>query len=135
MPGPAAATPASTGVVAALLTLFAVRVAVRPPDQEHHYGHGKAESLAGLFQAAVITFSGLFLVREAVRRLPRLRGDRRPGQVSHLRKRAALDAAGATVASSGARIASQTRAPRSASWESDSSIEIIPCRLPRVISL
>jgi cation diffusion facilitator family transporter len=37
-----------TDLVAALLTLFAVRVAVRPPDQEHHYGHGKAEHLAAL---------------------------------------------------------------------------------------
>ena len=37
-----------TDLVAALLTLFAVRVAVRPPDQEHHSGHGKAEHLAAL---------------------------------------------------------------------------------------
>jgi ferrous-iron efflux pump FieF len=56
-------------IFASTINYFAVRAASRPPDDDHAYGHGKAESLAGLFQAAVITFSGLFLVREAVRRL------------------------------------------------------------------
>ncbi|HMC70347.1 MAG TPA: cation transporter, partial [Mycobacteriales bacterium] len=32
--------------VAAVLTLYAVGVAERPPDQEHPYGHGKAQHLA-----------------------------------------------------------------------------------------
>ena len=40
--------------MAALLTLFAVRVAVRPPDREHHYGHGKAEHLAALGESAFL---------------------------------------------------------------------------------
>jgi ferrous-iron efflux pump FieF len=46
-----------------------VRAASLPPDEDHAYGHGKAESLAGLFQAAVITLSGLFLIREAISRI------------------------------------------------------------------
>ncbi len=56
-------------IFASTINYFAVRAASRPPDDDHHYGHGKAESLAGLFQAVVITLSGLFLVREAVVRL------------------------------------------------------------------
>lgn len=56
-------------IFASLINYFAVRAASRPPDHDHDYGHGKAESLAGLFQAAVITFSGLFLIREAITRL------------------------------------------------------------------
>jgi ferrous-iron efflux pump FieF len=56
-------------IFASTINYFAVRAASRPPDDDHHYGHGKAESLAGLFQAVVITLSGLFLVREAVKRL------------------------------------------------------------------
>lgn len=56
-------------IFASTINYFAVRAAARPPDEDHAYGHGKAESLAGLFQAAVITFSGLFLIREAIRRL------------------------------------------------------------------
>jgi len=56
-------------IFASTINYFAVRAAARPPDDDHAYGHGKAESLAGLFQAAVITLSGLFLIREAIRRL------------------------------------------------------------------
>ncbi len=56
-------------IIASGINYFAVRAAERPPDEDHRYGHGKAESLAGLFQAAVITMTGLLLVREAVRRL------------------------------------------------------------------
>jgi ferrous-iron efflux pump FieF len=56
-------------VIASTINYFAVRAAARPPDSDHLYGHGKAESLAGLFQAAVITVSALLLVREAVGRI------------------------------------------------------------------
>jgi ferrous-iron efflux pump FieF len=56
-------------VLASAINFVAVRAASLPPDDTHSYGHGKAESLAGLFQAAVITASGLFLVWEAARRL------------------------------------------------------------------
>lgn len=51
------------------LNYVAVRVSARPADEEHHYGHGKIESLAGLFQALVISLSGAFLIWEAVDRL------------------------------------------------------------------
>lgn len=53
-------------IFASVINLYAVRAAARPPDEDHAYGHGKAESLAGLFQAAVITASGFFLIWEAI---------------------------------------------------------------------
>src|SRR5918998_4980387 len=56
-------------IFASAINFFAVRAASRPPDDDHAYGHGKVESLAGLFQALVITVSGLYLVREAITRL------------------------------------------------------------------
>lgn len=56
-------------IFASAINYFAVRAASRPPDEDHRYGHGKAESLAGLFQSFVITVSGIFLIREAVLRL------------------------------------------------------------------
>lgn len=56
-------------IFASVINYFAVRAAARPPDDDHHYGHGKAESLAGLFQSFVITVSGIFLIREAVLRI------------------------------------------------------------------
>jgi ferrous-iron efflux pump FieF len=56
-------------IFASTINYFAVRAAARPPDAEHAYGHGKVESLAGLFQSVVITVSGLFLIREAITRI------------------------------------------------------------------
>ena len=65
----AEAAHSGTDLVAALLTLFAVRVAVRPPDREHHYGHGKAEHLAALGESAFLLLVSLFIGFESVRRL------------------------------------------------------------------
>ena len=54
---------------ASLVNLLAVRSALQPADREHRFGHGKAESLAGLAQAAFIAGSGVFLLLESVERL------------------------------------------------------------------
>jgi ferrous-iron efflux pump FieF len=56
-------------IFASIINYFALRAAARPPDEDHRYGHGKAESLAGLFQSFVISISGVLLVIEAVKRL------------------------------------------------------------------
>ncbi len=55
--------------LASLLNLFAVRHALSPADKEHRFGHGKAEALAGLGQAAFIAGSAGFLLLEAGRRM------------------------------------------------------------------
>lgn len=54
---------------ASVLTFFAVRHAVQPADAEHRFGHGKAEALASIGQAAFVAGSGFLLLFEAVRRL------------------------------------------------------------------
>jgi cation diffusion facilitator family transporter len=54
---------------ASTLNFIAVRAASRPADEDHTYGHGKAESLTSLFQAIVIGASGVFIVWEAVHRI------------------------------------------------------------------
>ena len=56
-------------IVASTINLFAVKHSLEPADEEHQFGHGKIESLAGLAQAAFITGSSVFLVFEAVKRL------------------------------------------------------------------
>ncbi len=56
-------------VGASLVNLVAVRYALQPPDEEHRFGHGKAEALAGLAQAAFIIGSSMFLVLNALDRL------------------------------------------------------------------
>ena len=56
-------------VAASLINLLAVHYSLQPPDQEHRFGHGKAEPLAGLVQAAFIAGSAVFLILHAVDRL------------------------------------------------------------------
>lgn len=56
-------------VGASLLNLIAVRHALEPADREHRFGHGKAEALSGLAQAAFIAGSAMFLVVQATERL------------------------------------------------------------------
>jgi ferrous-iron efflux pump FieF len=55
--------------LASLINLLAVRHALTPADREHRFGHGKAEALAGLAQAAFISGSAGFLLLESGRRL------------------------------------------------------------------
>lgn len=54
--------------LASLVNLLAVRHAVQPADADHRFGHGKAEPLAGLVQAAVVTGSAGFLLSEVLNR-------------------------------------------------------------------
>jgi cation diffusion facilitator family transporter len=58
-----------TDLVAALLTFFAVGVAVRPADVGHQYGHGKAEHLAALGEAAILVVASLVIAGRAVSNL------------------------------------------------------------------
>jgi cation diffusion facilitator family transporter len=59
----------SGDVVAAVLTFFAIRLGVRPADQDHPYGHRRAENLGALGEAAILTGGGVFIVVEAVGQL------------------------------------------------------------------
>jgi cation diffusion facilitator family transporter len=65
----AEAAHSGTDLVAALLTLFAVRVAVRPADSEHPFGHGKAEHLAALGEATFLILVSGFIAWQSVVRL------------------------------------------------------------------
>ena len=56
-------------VAASTVNLFAIRHALQPADEEHRFGHGKAEALAGLAQSAFISGSAMFLVIEAFDRI------------------------------------------------------------------
>jgi ferrous-iron efflux pump FieF len=57
--------------LASMINLLAVRYSLRPADAEHRFGHGKAEALAGLGQAAFILGSAVFLALQGVERLLR----------------------------------------------------------------
>ena len=62
---------------ASIINLFAVRYALQPADEDHPYGHGKAEPLAGLAQASFIAGSAVFLIFNAIERL------QNPKQLTH----------------------------------------------------
>lgn len=55
--------------IASVINLFAIRYSLQPADEDHRFGHGKAEPLAGLAQAAFIAGSAVFLVFHAIDRL------------------------------------------------------------------
>lgn len=56
-------------VFASLVVLFGLRVAQRPADAEHPYGHTKAESIAGSNVALLIVISALIVGWEAIQRI------------------------------------------------------------------
>ena len=60
---------ASVDTGATILTWLAVRASGKPADEEHHYGHGKYESLAALAETGLLFALTAFVVIEAVRRL------------------------------------------------------------------
>ncbi|MDP9127765.1 MAG: cation diffusion facilitator family transporter [Pseudomonadota bacterium] len=56
-------------LMSSLVTVYGVASALRPPDYNHRFGHGKAEPLAALAQAAFIAGSSVLLSYEAINRL------------------------------------------------------------------
>jgi len=54
---------------AALITFFAVRLSIKPPDEAHPYGHGKIENLSALAEALLLLITCVWIVFEAIARL------------------------------------------------------------------
>jgi cation diffusion facilitator family transporter len=56
-------------LVAAALTYFAVKIADKPADREHTYGHGKFENLSALFETLLLIVTCGWIIYEAVNRI------------------------------------------------------------------
>jgi len=56
-------------LIAAGITLLTVRVADRPADEEHNYGHGKLENLSAAFETVLMVASCVWIAREAIGRI------------------------------------------------------------------
>ena len=56
-------------LAAALMTFFAVRVADKPADREHPFGHGKAENISALFETLLLLVTSAWIIYEAIHRL------------------------------------------------------------------
>jgi cation diffusion facilitator family transporter len=59
----------SLDLLAVLVTLVAIRIATKPADREHPFGHGKAENIAAMVQAGLIFAVGGLIVYSAVHRI------------------------------------------------------------------
>ena len=56
-------------LMAAVMTFFAVRVADKPADKQHPYGHGKVENVSALFETLLLLATSGWIIYEAARRL------------------------------------------------------------------
>jgi len=56
-------------LVAAVITLFAVRVSDKPADKDHNYGHGKVENLSALIETLLLFITCFWIITEAISRL------------------------------------------------------------------
>ncbi|MDD5082650.1 MAG: cation diffusion facilitator family transporter [Dehalococcoidales bacterium] len=54
---------------AAIITFSAIRIADKPADEEHPYGHGKVEDIAGATQGVLIFIAGALIIFSSIRRI------------------------------------------------------------------
>lgn len=64
----ASLTDSAMDALGSIITLCAVRYALLPPDDNHRFGHGKAEAIAGLIQGAAIAATSVFVIIHGVER-------------------------------------------------------------------
>ncbi|EMG26877.1 cation efflux family protein [Listeria fleischmannii subsp. fleischmannii LU2006-1] len=56
----------SMDLFASVITFFSIRIAGRPADDDHPYGHGKAENIAGTIETLLIFVAGIWIIIESV---------------------------------------------------------------------
>ncbi|HWH59197.1 MAG TPA: cation diffusion facilitator family transporter, partial [Terriglobales bacterium] len=56
-------------LVAAVITLFSVRVSDKPADADHQYGHGKVENFSAFIETGLLLLTCLYIIYEAIKRL------------------------------------------------------------------
>ena len=56
-------------LMAAVITYFSVRISDRPPDEDHHYGHGKIENISALAETVLLVITCVWIIFEAIHRL------------------------------------------------------------------
>ena len=56
-------------LIATIMTYFAVRISGKPADEEHHYGHGKVESVTAFITTSMLFVLSAVVIWEAGKRL------------------------------------------------------------------
>src|SRR5256885_2370475 len=87
----------STDVVASLMAYVGVRAAAAPPDEEHPYGHGKIESLAGFGESILLLMIVIYIVIQSIQKLFSGSGIERPDFGMAVMAASALGAVGVGV--------------------------------------
>ncbi len=59
----------TVNVVTGIITLYSIHIALKPRDDDHPFGHGKAEFLSASVEGFLIMIAGLIIIFEAIRRL------------------------------------------------------------------
>lgn len=65
-----------------LMSFYAIRVAAKPADEDHQFGHGKVEALSALIQTGFLVALAIFILIEGIKRLFAGGGDVEPGDFS-----------------------------------------------------
>ena len=56
-------------LIAAVITLFSVRLSDNPPDKVHNFGHGKIENFSAFIETILLFITSIWIVYEAIHRL------------------------------------------------------------------
>ncbi|UJL47550.1 cation transporter [Virgibacillus sp. NKC19-16] len=59
----------TTDVVASIAVLVGLKISRKPPDEDHHYGHYRAETVASLFAAFIMMFIGLQVIFDTIQQV------------------------------------------------------------------
>ncbi|WP_373895619.1 cation diffusion facilitator family transporter [Virgibacillus sp. CBA3643] len=59
----------TTDVVASIAVLVGMKISRKPPDEDHHYGHYRAETVASLFAAFIMMFIGLQVIFNTIQQV------------------------------------------------------------------
>lgn len=74
----------ATDIVTSLITLVTAKIASRPPDKRHPYGHGRAETIATKLLSFVITFAGLQLFIKTLGQIISSEVSKIPGKIAFI---------------------------------------------------
>lgn len=56
-------------LLAAVIAYISIKISNRPPDERHHYGHGKFENISGTIEAVLILVAAVWIIMEAYEKL------------------------------------------------------------------
>lgn len=59
----------STDVIASIAILVGLKISRKPPDEDHHYGHYRAETIASLFAAFIMMFVGIQVIYDTCQKM------------------------------------------------------------------